>query len=87
MIKKLETILPESVPPPPPISTVTLALKTVLNPRSHRREIAVVSAIRHGRVMLESASDESTRNMSQITLVRPVVFRGADVDAARFADH
>jgi len=84
MIKKLETISPESVPPPPPISTVTLALKTVLNPRSHRREIAVVSAIRHDRVMLESASDESTRNMSQITLVRPVDFGGSDAAAARF---
>ena len=82
MIKKIEAT--ESMPPSPPISTVTLAIKTVLNPRSHRREVAVISAIRHGRVMLESATDESTRNMSQMTLVRPVDFGKVDGVAARF---
>ena len=84
MVEKLEAICPETVPPPPPVSTVTLAFKTALNPRSHKREIAVASAIRHGRVMLDSASDESPKEMSHITLVRPVGLGKDDGVPARF---
>ena len=74
LVKKLESVAPEAVPPPPPVSTVTLKFKTVVNPRSHKLEVACVSAICHGRVMLESGSDETTTHMTQMTLVRPVNF-------------
>ena len=85
MVEQLEAVCPgPALPPPPHVSTVTLALKTVLNPRSHKREVAVASAIRHGRVMLDSASDESTREMSHVTLVRPVGLGKDDGVPARF---
>mmetsp|Transcript_9013 Transcript_9013/g.19030 ORF Transcript_9013/g.19030 Transcript_9013/m.19030 type:complete len:1210 (+) Transcript_9013:3-3632(+) len=63
-----------AVPPPPPVSTVSVKFKTVVNPKSHKLEIVCVSAICHSKVMLDSASDESKKHMTALTLVRPVNF-------------
>jgi DNA polymerase Pol2 len=61
-----------TVPPPPPVSTVSIKFKTVVNPYTQKLEIVCVSAICHSRVLLDSASDESTKHMTQLTLVRPL---------------
>ena len=61
-----------AVPPPPPVSTVSIKFKTVVNPKTHKLEIVCVSAICHNKVFLDSASDESTKHMTQLTLVRPL---------------
>ncbi|KAL7539084.1 hypothetical protein ACHAXR_009011, partial [Thalassiosira sp. AJA248-18] len=65
-----------STPPPPPVSTVSIKFKTVVNPKSHKLEIVCVSAICHSNVLLDSASDESTEHMTQLTLVRPLNLEG-----------
>jgi DNA polymerase alpha subunit A len=59
-------------PPPPPVSTVSIKFKTVVNPKTQKLEIVCVSAICHSKVLLDSASDESTKHMTQLTLVRPL---------------
>ena len=61
-----------TIPPPPPISTVSIKFKTIVNPKSHKLEIVCVSAICHSNVLLDGASDEGTKHMTQVTLVRPV---------------
>ena len=62
------------VPPTLPVSTVSIKFKTVVSPKSHKLEIACVSAICHDRVILDLASDESSKNMTALTLARPVNF-------------
>lgn len=59
-------------PSPPPVSTVSIKFKTIVNPKSHKLEIVCVSAICHSNVLLDSASDEGTRHMNQLTMVRPL---------------
>jgi len=60
------------VPPAPPLSSVAIKFKTVVNPNTHKLEIVSVSAICHNKVLLDSASDESSRHMTQLTIVRPL---------------
>ncbi|KAL7483193.1 hypothetical protein ACHAW6_008862 [Cyclotella cf. meneghiniana] len=62
------------VPPPPPVSTMSIKFKTVVNPKTHKLEIVCASAICHAKVLLDSASDESTHHMTQMTLVRPLSY-------------
>jgi DNA polymerase alpha subunit A len=58
--------------PPPPVVTVSMKLKTIVNPKTHKSEVVSVSAICHKQVMLDTASDESTSNMTQLSLIRPL---------------
>ena len=58
--------------PPPPVVAVSIKLKTVVNPKSHKAEIVAVSAVCHKEVQLDTASDESPRHMTQITIIRPL---------------
>ena len=58
--------------PPPPIVTMSLKLKTIVNPKTHKSEVVSVSALCHKQVMLDSASDESPRFMTQLSLIRPL---------------
>lgn len=57
---------------PPPAVTLTLKLRTVVNPATHKLEIVSVSAVCHKRVMLETASDETSKHMTQLSLIRPL---------------
>lgn len=61
-----------AVPPPPPVSTVSIKFKTVVNPKTQKLEIVCASTICHSKVLLDSASDESTKHMTQLTIVRPL---------------
>mmetsp|Transcript_8937 Transcript_8937/g.20092 ORF Transcript_8937/g.20092 Transcript_8937/m.20092 type:complete len:1678 (-) Transcript_8937:137-5170(-) len=63
-----------AIPLPPPVSTVSIKFKTVVNPKSHKMEIVCVSAVCHSNVLLDSASDEGPEYQSQLTLVRPLNF-------------
>jgi len=69
-------LLPEAERPgvmaAPPMVTVSLKLKTVVNPKTHKAEVVSVSAICHKNVLLEGASDESTTHMTQLSLIRPL---------------
>ena len=62
------------IPPSPPVSAVSIKFKTVVNPKSHKLEIVCASAICHSNVMLDGASDETPKHMTQLTIVRPVNF-------------
>ncbi|KAL7538616.1 hypothetical protein ACHAWF_006148 [Thalassiosira exigua] len=68
------------VPPAPPVSTVSLKIKTAVNPKTDKLEIVCVSAVCHNRVLLDAASDVSERHMTQLTVVRPL-----DVDGTGLA--
>ena len=63
-----------SVPESPPVSTVSIKFKTAVNPKSHKLEIVCVSALFNSTVQLDAATDESFRNMKQLTIVRPLNF-------------
>ena len=58
--------------PPPPVVTVSLKMKTIINAKSHKAEIVSVAAICHKKVLLDTASDESTHHMTQLSLIRPL---------------
>lgn len=58
--------------PPPPIVAVTLKIKTIVNPKTHKSEVVSVSALCHKKVLLDTASDESTKCMTQLSLIRPL---------------
>jgi DNA polymerase alpha subunit A len=58
--------------PPPPVVAVSIKLKTVVNPKSHKSEIVAVSAVCHKEVQLDTSSDEAARHMTQITIIRPL---------------
>ncbi|KAL9187656.1 hypothetical protein ACHAXT_006034 [Thalassiosira profunda] len=70
-------------PPPPPVSAVSLKFKTAVHPKSHKLEIVCASAVCHAAVQLDAASDESTKHMTQLTLVRPCNYESHGA-AARF---
>jgi DNA polymerase alpha subunit A len=58
--------------PPPPVVTVSLKLKTIVNPKSQKSEIVSISAICHKNVQLDTSSDESPTLMTQLSLIRPL---------------
>ena len=71
------------VPPPPPVVTMSIKLKTVVNSKTHKSEIVSVSAVCHKNVLLETASDDSHKHMTQLSLIRPLPQEGA-VGIAQF---
>jgi DNA polymerase alpha subunit A len=58
--------------PAPPLTTVTIKIKTVVNPKSNKSEVISVSAICHQNINVDSSTIESRENMSQISLIRPL---------------
>lgn len=65
-------------PPTPPVVAVSLKLKTAVNPKTHKSEIVSIAAVCHKNVMLETASDQSPKHMSQLSIIRPL----ADPDSS-----
>ena len=70
--KQVTRLQLETPRPPPPVVTVSIKLKTIVNPKTQKSEIVSVSAICHKQVLLDTASDESTRHMTQLSLIRPL---------------
>lgn len=64
--------------PAPPVVSVTLKLKTVVNPKTHKNEIVSVSAVCHKNVQLDSSTDQSRRFMTQLSLIRPIHPEGSN---------
>jgi DNA polymerase alpha subunit A len=75
-----------TAPPPPPVVSVSLKVKTVVNPKTHKSEIVSASAVCHKNVMLETASDESARHMTQLSLIRPLAVDGGPAQFPRDLD-
>ena len=73
-VKRLDLAVKAGTPPrpAPPVVSVTLKMKTVVNPKTHKNEIVSVSAVCHKQVQLDTSSDESRRFMTQLSLIRPV---------------
>ena len=70
--------------PVPPLVTLSLKFKTVVNPGTHKSEIVSVSAVCHKNVLLDTASDESSKHMTQLSIIRPLSDRPMprDLDVA-----
>lgn len=51
------------VPPPPPVVTMSLSMKTVVSPRTHTHEVVALSVLIHREVRLDGASDEDGRKV------------------------
>jgi DNA polymerase alpha subunit A len=86
-IHRLDLVVtPGTTPrPAPPVVSVTLKLKTVVNPTSHKNEIVSVSAICHKNVQLDTSTDQSARFMTQLSLIRPIHPEGSnDQGMAKF---
>jgi DNA polymerase Pol2 len=73
-LARLDLTLPAGAPlaPAPPVVSVTLKLKTIVNPTTHKNEIVSISAVCHKKVFLDSATDESPGCMTQLSLIRPI---------------
>lgn len=71
---RLDSILedPTTLPAPPPFVTLSIKLKTVVNPKTHKSEIVSVSAVCHKNVLLETASDDTPKFLTQLSLIRPL---------------
>jgi hypothetical protein len=66
-----------TLPSPPPVVTMSIKLKTVVNPKTHKSEIVSVSAVCHKNVLLETASDDTTKYLTQLSLIRPLATEGS----------
>lgn len=51
------------LPPPPPVVTMSLSMKTVVSPRTHTHEVVALSALVHREVRLDGASDEDGKKV------------------------
>jgi len=73
-VKRLDYAVPTGTPPrpAPSVVSVTLKLKTVVNPKTTKNEIVSVSAICHKRVLLDTSTDQSPQLMTQVSLIRPI---------------
>lgn len=73
-INRLDTVVASGTAPrpSPPVVSVTLKLKTIVNPKTHKNEIVSVSAVCHKQVQLDSSTDQSRRFMTQLSLIRPI---------------
>ena len=73
-VNRLESVPPAGSPvrPPPPVVSVSLKLKTIVNPKTNKNEIVSVSAVCHKNVLLDTATDDSSRFMTQLSLIRPI---------------
>jgi DNA polymerase alpha subunit A len=59
-------------PPAPTVSTMTVQMKTVVNPKTHAHEVVAVAAALHRGVQLDRATDENRRDMKWFIAVRPL---------------
>ena len=72
-IVRLDSVLKGAQSPlPPPVTCMTIQLKTVVNPKTHKSELVCISAICHKNVQLESSTISSAQNISHLTLIRPI---------------
>ena len=65
--------------PPPPIVTVSLKIKTVVNEKTQKSEVVSASAVCHNNVLLDTASDESPKHMTQLSMIRPIRMAGTNI--------
>jgi DNA polymerase alpha subunit A len=72
LISRLDLVESGVQRPPPPVVTVSIKMKTIVNVKSHKAEIVSLSAICHKQVLLDTASDESNHHMIQLSLIRPL---------------
>jgi DNA polymerase alpha subunit A len=56
----------------PPVTTLTLSMKTAVNPMTHLHEIITLSGIFHTQVNLEADTDINTKVMKRFTFIRPL---------------
>lgn len=75
-INRLDLVVaPGTTPrPSPPVVSVTLKFKTIVNPKTHKNEVVSVSAVCHKQVQLDTATDQSKGSefMTQLSLIRPI---------------
>lgn len=73
-VKRLDSVVAPGTPPrtAPPVVSVTFKVKTVVNPKTTEQEIVSVSAVCHKEVMLDTATNQSQKLMTQLSLIRPI---------------
>jgi DNA polymerase alpha subunit A len=70
--------------PAPPVVTMTLKMKTVVNPKSHKSEIVSLCAVCNRDGDIEGGGVSSASSMQQLSLVRPLGLAAADGIMATF---
>lgn len=85
-IQRLDLVLPSGTPPrpTPPVITVTLKLKTIVNLKTQKNEVVSVSAVCHKNVLLDTATDQSPTHMTQLSLIRPIHLEQSTAGMAKF---
>lgn len=73
-----------NAPPNPPVVTLTLSLKTVLNPSSHTHEVVAVAGIFHRSISTDGPTDQNPKHMTRILAVRALGGSAGQGYAPRF---
>ena len=55
--------------PAPPVSVLSLSLKTVVNPKSHAHEVVVASVLYHNSVNIDGPTPSKPGQLSRVTAV------------------
>ena len=63
----------------PPIVTVSLKIKTVVNEKTQKSEVVSASAVCHNNVLLDTGLDESPKQMTQLSMIRPIRMDGTSI--------
>ena len=58
--------------PSPTVTTMTVQMKTVVNPKTHAHEVVAVAACLHKNVALDCATEENRKAMKWFIAVRPL---------------
>ena len=56
-----------AVPPSPPLSVMSLSLKTVVNPKTHTHEVVVATILHHSAVSIDGPTTTRPGQVSHIT--------------------
>jgi DNA polymerase alpha subunit A len=56
----------------PPFTSVTIKLKTVVNAKTQKSEVVSLTAICHRQVLIDATTEESFKQMTQLSLIRPI---------------
>ena len=73
---------------PPPVKSVSIKLKTIVNPKTNKSEIVSVTAVCNSNINLDSATDISdTRHTVQLSLIRPLGVSAGEGKALQMFPH
>lgn len=70
--------------PTPPVTTMAVSMKTIVNPRTHMHELVAISGLVYHKVDMESETRLDPKQMDRFTFIRPLGFSAGEDFPPRF---